>query len=860
MTVTIPGYKILGTLGKGGMATVFLAEHEIFRRKVALKVMAQGLAEDPSFGERFLREARIVSQLIHPNIVTVYDVGVHEGCYYLAMEFIDGKDLKHARKHLSLQQKVHIILDIAKALEYAGNKGYVHRDIKPENIMLYTDDSRAVLTDFGIARATEAEISVTQTGTAIGTPHYMSPEQAKGQPVDIRSDIYGLGVVFYLLLVGCVPYDAESAVAIGIKHITDPIPELPEGLEALQPIIDKMMAKLPADRYQRPAELVAQLSRLDINSLVAAADRAVAQAEKSLEGASDDAPTVISRPASRPAPRAPADRPRRPAAQPLDDDPTPVVVNDHDYELEEQDSSVWPWVAGVCVLLLVVTGVFYSQYPATVDSWVADQRGRLQALFAGAGEDSADESTALTAPNASAPVVDTASSVNGADPSLQRLTAPTEESGSPGVAADQSVNPRVSELQEQIAELAGQLPDDPSRLTPLVTAWLELKAVAPGSVDADAAIDALLAEEIDRVARSARDGELDEAQQRLEQLARVPQELLPDDLGAVTELVAEQRQIQQWLQEGEAFLAADALTRPADNNAHSRFEQVLAVAPDNVQAKEGLAKIATRLAALAAAALENNQQDQAEALVARALDIDPDNANAAALSQRMTERSRQARQAEIEDLLAKATGQLREAAFFEPPENNAYFYFNKVLTLQPNSTAAREGISRTLRGFEARLMNLITQDHFEAVRELVRNAQTHLNDDRMAALELRIEEAIAEKILATHPRIMDIVITGSLPMEEVVGEQPAIIAAGRTLSVSFAYQNFDPSSASVIQAALMDGSRTVNFAQVPVVVTGPEGTQTFRIDRPVEGFPAGRYTIDLLFKGNVLATRDFQVQ
>lgn len=288
MTVEIPGYRIERVLGKGGMATVYLAVQQIFERHVALKVMSTSLAEDPSFGQRFLREARIVSQLVHPNIITVYDVGVHDNAYYLSMEYIAGPDLKQARQQLTLTQKIHIVLDIARALDFAGGKGYVHRDIKPENILLRQDSYRAVLMDFGIARAAETDLSVTQTGMALGTPHYMSPEQAKGQAVDHRADLYSLGVVFYYLLVGSVPYHADSAVAIGIKHITEPIPVLPQHLRGLQPIIDQLMAKRPEERYQSAAVLIAQLQALDIAALERAqrayeqepsADRAAAQTQ-----------------------------------------------------------------------------------------------------------------------------------------------------------------------------------------------------------------------------------------------------------------------------------------------------------------------------------------------------------------------------------------------------------------------------------------------------------------------------------------------------------------------------------------------------------------------------------------------------
>lgn len=262
MPPQIPGYRIERVLGKGGMATVYLAVQAIFERPVALKVMAKSLAENPDFGQRFFREARIVSQLVHPNIVTVYDVGVFEDAYYLSMEYINGTDLKHACHHLSPQQKIQVIEDIARALEFSGAKGYVHRDIKPENIMVEALDLRAVLMDFGIARAGEGDISVTQTGIAIGTPHYMSPEQAKGLAVDCRSDLYSLGVVFFWLLTGRVPYDGDSAVAIGIKHIVEPVPLLPEAYSAAQPVIDALMAKLPQDRYGSASGLLQDLATL----------------------------------------------------------------------------------------------------------------------------------------------------------------------------------------------------------------------------------------------------------------------------------------------------------------------------------------------------------------------------------------------------------------------------------------------------------------------------------------------------------------------------------------------------------------------------------------------------------------------
>src|SRR5690606_23104402 len=205
MQIEILGYRIIRVLGKGGMASVYLAIQESFGREVALKVMSPDLSKDAGFGERFLHEARIVSRLVHPNIVTVYDVGIHDGYYFLSMEYVPGQDLTRKRYELSLTDNLLVIKDIARALDFAGKKGYVHRDVKPENIMLHEESGRAVLMDFGIARISDTASGMTQTGMAIGTPLYLSPEQAKGQTVDTRADLYSLGVVLFLLLTGRVP-------------------------------------------------------------------------------------------------------------------------------------------------------------------------------------------------------------------------------------------------------------------------------------------------------------------------------------------------------------------------------------------------------------------------------------------------------------------------------------------------------------------------------------------------------------------------------------------------------------------------------------------------------------------------------
>lgn len=259
----IPGYRIVKLLGEGGMAKVYLAIQESFDREVALKIMAPHLStSDSQYGERFLREARIVAKLNHAHIVSVFDVGVHDGLHYLSMEYVPGKDLKHKRTELNLAQNLRAVKEIALALDFAHKKGYVHRDIKPENILIHAEDGRAVLTDFGIARITGLEDNLTQTGVAIGTPSYMSPEHALGKAIDHRADLYSLGVVMFYLIAGHVPFTGESAVAVGLKHAVEPVPRLTGALIVFQPVLEKILAKQAEKRFQSGHEFAEIIEEL----------------------------------------------------------------------------------------------------------------------------------------------------------------------------------------------------------------------------------------------------------------------------------------------------------------------------------------------------------------------------------------------------------------------------------------------------------------------------------------------------------------------------------------------------------------------------------------------------------------------
>jgi serine/threonine protein kinase len=256
-------YEILEELGRGGMALVFRAKDRHLEREVAVKVLPFTLAFDAEFVERFQREARTAAQLEHPNIIPIYRVGRSGRVIYFVMKFLRGGSLSTVlaeRRKLAPPEIRRILVEAGSALGYAAQRGIVHRDIKPDNIM-FDEFGQCVLTDFGIAKAASGQ-RLTGTGMSIGTPHYMSPEQARAQAIDGRSDIYSLGVVAYQCLAGAVPYDGEDSFSIGYKHITEPIPA-PSLITAderrLFEVIKRMLMKDPADRFQACEELIAAL-------------------------------------------------------------------------------------------------------------------------------------------------------------------------------------------------------------------------------------------------------------------------------------------------------------------------------------------------------------------------------------------------------------------------------------------------------------------------------------------------------------------------------------------------------------------------------------------------------------------------
>jgi serine/threonine-protein kinase len=366
-------YRVQSRLGAGGMADVFLAEDQQLGRKVALKLLHRRFAEDPGFVERFRREAQAAAGLQHPNVVSVYDRGAFDGTYYIAMEYLPGRSLKRLIREeapLDPLRAIDITVQILKAARFAHRHGVIHRDLKPHNVIV-DDSDHAKVTDFGIARAGASDM--TETGSIMGTAQYLSPEQAQGHAVSATSDLYSIGVILYEMLTGQVPFDADAAVTIALKHVSAP-PTVPTQINPrippeLEQIVLWVLNKNPADRPRDADELIAALETAREAIMSGSSGQRTASMAAVVAGAGGDAappppaeaaPIAAGAAAAAVDPGPPHDSPRRSRRRP------------------------WWWVVPL-VLLLAAAGAaaYFLTRPTqkTVPTVVGEQVSTAQAIL-----------------------------------------------------------------------------------------------------------------------------------------------------------------------------------------------------------------------------------------------------------------------------------------------------------------------------------------------------------------------------------------------------------------------------------------------------------------------------------------------
>ena len=816
--VTIPGYKIMEVLGKGGMAIVYLAVQESIGRNVALKILAPD-HNDETFSDRFLREARIVSQLTHPNIITIYDAGVHQGYHYMCMEYIPGKNLTQARDNLTRKQKIGVIKQIALALDYAGNKGYVHRDIKPENIMLH-EDGRAILTDFGIARGQDVTRGLTQTGKAIGTPYFMSPEQTKGLQVDHRSDIYSLGVVLFQAVAGRVPFDGPSLVAIGIKHISEPIPALPPGMEIFQPIINKCMSKDPAHRFQTARELYTALdaiseAQLDFIEAKAKALKNTAVSHNSQTMAEQPSVEILADSGARPLPVSkpmPKIRAQRVSA--------PIDITDTDeFKQLRRRRRGGMWL----LLLLALAAIGYYQQDVLRTLWQQQVQPRLAQYL-----------PILHSASPSPQVRPPATTPAPAAAASQALTA--SDSTTLASPSPTPTQPAEKTTQDILADI--QLHKDKLRIN-------------PDDADARAGLEQDRRWFRTKLEQALAHKDVDTARQILAALRRgFPR---ASQLPAFAHVEQRLRRIAQFnthLQKARVYMAANAVAKPQGANALEEYLAASQLDPTDPAVQQGLRAIARHFYDKAKAAQADNKLAAAVDDVANGLQAVANDPALLALQQELDTAIQQAQH--LAQLLQQANTLMRKDQVIDPASNNAYQHYRVVLQRDPNNQAAREGLQQVQLWLISRIQGLLDKKQYIPARDLLKRAQADFPQSKtFVPLQTRVDKAID----ATYPKVTHIEF-GAAPITSLSGHSNLDkLAPGQTLYAGFAFKNFYEANTTLI-ARLKDASGQQVYDEQAVKVSGRRGQGAFALHLPNPGSRDGSYSVELyMSKVRILKAR-----
>lgn len=701
------GFPILDYLteeqvvGEGGMSTVYLALHKHREQHVAVKVLHAPPDDNHDLKARFLEGCEILSGLNHPNVVNAIDYGTWRGDVFLVMDYLPGGDLnQRIGNGMHIQALVKVVKDVGRALDYVHQAGVVHGDVKPENVMFNASGS-AILTDFDIARrfmrGTSNLSHLTARGTVLGTPEYISPEQAAGRAMDGRSDIYSLGVVLFRMLSGQLPYRADTAVELGVKHLQEPIPRLPAYVNMFQEVIDKALAKRPEQRYATGSELVKALD--GVRATVAIPDatlRTSAISTQEIRAVGGDL----------------LNSPMDPARQ----------ERQYRRRRRRRVARRFSWALVLTALLggggyyvfssgLVEPDRLLTQLGITEDPRVAAAWNEARSLR----QDPNQGLAAIVA--AYRRVLAVSPDHERAQQALASLAADWQTS------IDQALSKGNLQLAEtRLAEAGSAFPSDPewarlnARLqnwqraqrlmvstqalltshglsdlpsaTAAIQSYQEVLRLAPTHAGAQRALQELAVHYAAMATQAARDGEVSQAISLLERAtaadARLP--ALDDVRKLISQATTSQSAIAELLQQARRLRAENQLILPAGANAAELYHRVLATDPDNVIAVQGLNEITSQVAATADGLLAQGQLGQVDSLIsqATAAGLNADNINE--LRRRLDiERSRQEN---ILENLQAATVLFEQGFVTAPPEDNAVARLRAIQQIDPGNPQA----------------------------------------------------------------------------------------------------------------------------------------------------------------------------
>lgn len=832
--VNLPGYKIIDVLGKGGMAVVYLAIQESIGRQVALKILAPDHTDD-TFTDRFLREARIISSLTHPNIITVYDANVHQGCHYMSMEYVPGNSLRESRDKLTRKQKVDVIKQVAQALDYAGKKGYVHRDIKPENILLH-EDGRAILTDFGIARSQNATKGLTVTGKVIGTPYYMSPEQTKGVKVDHRSDVYSLGVVLFQALAGYLPYDGPSFVAIGIKHLSDPIPELPKGLELFQPIINICLSKDPSHRYQTANELYDALEKLNDGDLdfIEAKPSATSKAVKSHAAktiATSVPPVASVRPKTK---SSRFENPEAVASPPIDLD----VTDSDDFKRLNRRKR---WI--LVLLLTCMAGVGYYKRVELNNFYKVELAPVVDPLIDPLinkylTKTVTDEPTTQTVEPTHNKIIidesDTPTATSNETGTTEQLEKPEEESSD-----TQTIAQSTDQTPESIKRLALKKRQDLQANPQDKTAEASLKEIAKWYVlQANNAIDN------DDIAKTR--FLITQANESL------PRAFIPQQLLVLENQLLRREAIQNHMQQARKYMDAGNLVVPAGQNATDSLNAVLSIDPNHVMAKQLVKDIANKYHDKASKELAAGKIHEALSSVELGLTVKPENAQLVQLKQTIQQEI--TKQEIILSTLMQAEALFQAGKAVEPRGESAVDLYKAVLKLQPDNQKAHVGLRNVEDYVVKQIQTAIWENKLPIGERILASALVHFpNSPKLDVASKKLHSATTKRA----PRITHIIVSDHA-ITSLLTEQGSILV-NPSLHFGFTYTNFSKET-TILNVQLVSLDEKQILVNKKLIVSEANGEHTFSIKHPQATFIRGNYRIIIKLKNKELLNQIFVVQ
>lgn len=792
-SINIPGYEILRPLGSGGMSTVFLALQRSLDRKVAIKVMRRDGAGSDDTSEdslqtekRFLLEGRMMARLPHRNIVAVYDIVSNDEIDYISMEYLDGGTLsERMHRGLALSEAVAVVVQIASALQFAHENGVVHRDLKPANIM-FRDAATPVLTDFGIARMQDAKSTrLTQAGMLVGTPTYMSPEQINGDVVDGRADQYSLGVLFYEMLAGSPPFGGETPVSVLMAHLTQTPPPLPIEFRAFQPVLERMLAKKPDERYADMREFSE-----DLKSCLVRSDTLLLRLQLNPEQNSSEQLRALGFSVGTPSGsiglrdsmRGRISAAARAKAGPLPDSPAA--------RLSEAANTLWArlplwqWLTLAAGVVLIAVGAWLSlgghggltkeqqqlvtlllQHaqqlegkgdlvaPADENAYAYAQkvldrdpanRAAQELVEKIAGTLAAQASDALTAGkiDMAAQLANQALLVRPDDPALRTLAENIDKAGK---AAQVRVQVQGLLQRAQVAHAAGrEFGADGS-----YALLLQARALAPDDSEVNKRVDGAVAQLLDAPQKLLAAGDAKAASAALDRLQ--------PNLGTNPTFVALRQKVESairqqdveksivaLLESGQEQLRSGQLAEPGGNNAIETLGQLRKLNVDDPRVSELATNVAQALLTDARRLDEKGEAQHALERAGLALQVAPSLAAAQTLKQQIEQRLG-VRATKLAQALSTARQAIAEQRFVAPAADDAYDALRTALAIDADNADAKQLLAqlpgRIVAAARARAQN----DSAAAVAMVAASRKVFADDPALATLAASLEKQVANE-------------------------------------------------------------------------------------------------------------------